>query len=213
MSDLPLPIDELVAAGASAALLVGYHAFLRYRTRANPGYTVQGMNARVRTNWVEGVMQESKDILAVQTLRNSTMAATFLASTSVILVMGVLNLLAKREALAPTVGPKLLVLLLDLFVGFFGFAMSVRGYSHVGYMLGLPGAIDRGLRPAQVAVHLNRAADYYSVGMRAFYFLVPLVFWLFGSYALVAATGGLVVFLYWNDRAPGDEGEPPPSGG
>jgi len=37
-------------------------------------------------------MNEKKDILAVQTLRNSTMAATFLASTAVLLIIGVLTL-------------------------------------------------------------------------------------------------------------------------
>ncbi|WP_256377355.1 DUF599 family protein [Noviherbaspirillum sp. UKPF54] len=42
----------------------------------------------------------------------------------------------------------------------------------------------------------------YSIGMRAFFMTVPLVFWLFGPLFLVAATIGLVAVLYLLDRNP-----------
>jgi uncharacterized membrane protein len=203
MPNLSFPLDEVVAEGASAALLVTYHVFLRLRSWRDPLYTVQATNAVLRVRWVSGVMKQGKDILAIQTLRNSTMAATFLASTSVVLVMGVLNLIAKGDALASASGPKLLLLLLDLFVAFFGFAMSIRLYNHVGYMLGMPTVSGHdNLEPTLVAAQLNRAASYHSVGMRAFYFLVPLVFWFFGAWALLGASAGLVLLLFSNDRAP-----------
>jgi uncharacterized membrane protein len=195
-----LPRGELIAAGLSLALLVTYHAFLWFMNQRDPAFTVQRVNARVRLQWVEGVMSQGKDILAVQTLRNSTMAATFLASTSVVLVMGSLTLLAGD--LANARNPKQMILLLDLFVAFYGFAMSIRRYNHVGYMLGMPDAVERGLSPAHVAKHLDRAADHYSVGMRALHLLIPIVFWFFGPWPLLGATCALVVLLYMNDRAP-----------
>ena len=77
MGTLSLPFEELVSGAASTGVLVAYHLFLRYKSRRDPSYTVQRVNERVRTKWVEGVMKQNKDILAVQTLRNSTMAATF----------------------------------------------------------------------------------------------------------------------------------------
>jgi uncharacterized membrane protein len=49
---------------------------------------------------------------------------------------------------------------------------------------------------------LNRAGIYYRVGMRAYYFTVPLLFWLFGPLLLLGATVLLVYFLYHLDRAP-----------
>ena len=183
-------------------LLLGYHGFIFVKRRQNPEYTVQGTNERIREAWVRGVMLQGKDILAVQTLRNSTMAATFLASTSVVMVMGILNLLARGDPLATQSGFKLLLILLDLFVAFFGFAMSIRLFNHAGYMLGVPGAVEHDeSAPVRVLRHLNRAASYYSAGMRAFYFLIPLVFWFFGPWALVVATVALVVLLFSNDRA------------
>jgi uncharacterized membrane protein len=36
--------------------------------------------------------------------------------------------------------------------------------------------------------------------MRAFFFAVPLVFWLFGPPFLISATVGLVIALYHLDR-------------
>ena len=98
---------------------------------------------------------------------------------------------------------KLIFLLLDLFVAFFSFAMSIRVYNHVGYMINVPlGLNHKMITPAHVALQLNRAGGFYSIGMRAYYFLVPLVFWLFGPYFMLASTIGLLLVLYRLDRAP-----------
>ncbi len=201
----------------SATLLLAYHRYLRYKVRRNPAYTVQAVNVISRTAWVESVMREGKDILAVQTLRNSTMAATFLASTAVLLSIGVLTLSEQGDRLGGTWHAlnvfgahhpqlwlaKLLFLLLDLFVAFFSFSMSIRVFNHVGYMINVPLAVERRvISPQHVAIHLNRAGRFYSIGMRAYYFIVPLVFWLFGPHFLLISTIVLVPVLYKLDRAP-----------
>jgi len=75
--------NDFFGAGASLLLLVGYHLFLRYRRSSDPLYTIQAVNAIAREAWVETVMNASnKDVLAVQTPRNSIMGATFLSSTA-----------------------------------------------------------------------------------------------------------------------------------
>jgi uncharacterized membrane protein len=199
-------------------LIIAYHLFLRRKVRKDPTYTVQAINRIARTAWVETIMQDGKkDILAVQTLRNSTMAATFLASTSVLLIIGVLTLSEQGGKLEATwhalnmVGAKhpelwmtkLIFLLLDLFAAFFSFAMSIRVFNHVGYMINVPlGLNHKMITPAHVATHLNRAGGFYSIGMRAYYFLVPLVFWLFGPHFMLVSTVGLLLVLYRIDRAP-----------
>ena len=200
----------------SALLLLVYHAYLIYRTRKNPTYTVQAVNKLARTAWVETIMQESgKEVLAVQTLRNSTMAATFLASTAVLFIIGVLSLSGQGDKLQGTWHAlnfgaqdpemwlaRLLILLLDLFVAFFSFTMSVRIFNHVGYLINVPTELaHKMISPAHVAVQLNRAGKFYSIGMRAYYFTVPLVFWLFGVHFMIAAALGLIVVLYYLDRA------------
>jgi uncharacterized membrane protein len=201
----------------SVALLVLYHLYLRQRVKRNPAYTVQAVNVMARTAWVERIMKNEDGILAVQTLRNSTMAATFLASTAVLLTIGVLTLSEQGDKLGSTwhalnvVGgthaelrlTKLLVLMLDLFVAFFSFSTSIRVFNHVGYMINVPKAAGhKAISPRHVAVHLNRAGHFYSIGMRAYYILVPLVFWLFGPHFMLLATICLIFVLYKIDRTP-----------
>lgn len=210
--------NDIVSLVISIALITVYHVYLRLRLRRNPAYTVQSVNRAARSAWVRHIMSDPKyAIIGVQTLRNSTMAATFLASTAVLLVIGTLTLSEQSDKLTNTwhslnvlgsahpgvwIG-KLLFLLSDFFVAFFSFAMSVRLFNHVGYQLNVPsGDRPRGLNPLSVAVHLNRAGYYYSIGMRAYYFAVPLVFWLFGPHFMVASTLVLIVVMYHIDRAP-----------
>ena len=202
----------------SALLLLAYYLLIAHKTRKNPAYTVQSVNIIARTAWVESIMRDGgKEVLAVQTLRNSTMAATFLASTSVLLIIGVLTLSAQGDKMEGTWHAlnmagnthnelwltKLLIMLLDLFVAFFSFSMAVRVFNHVGYMINVPLARNhKMICPQHVAIHLNRAGMFYSVGMRAYYFTVPLVFWLFGPHFMLLSTLALILILYRLDRAP-----------
>jgi len=210
-------LADLASFGASVLMLAAYQFYLRLRERRNPAYTVQAVNILARTAWVEHIMARGEGVLAVQTLRNSTMAATFLASTSVLLIIGVLTLSEQGDKLGSTwhslniVGSthanlwlgKLLFLLLDLFVAFFSFSMSIRVFNHVGYMINVPETTaHEAISPAHVAGHLNRAGRFYSIGMRAYYYLVPLVFWLFGPHFMLAATIALILVLYRIDRNP-----------
>ncbi|MBZ0091636.1 MAG: DUF599 domain-containing protein [Sulfuricellaceae bacterium] len=208
----------------SSLILLAYHGYLRRKVKKNPAYTVQAVNRMARTLWVEAMMASGKpDVIAIQTLRNSTMAATFLASTAVLLIMGVLSLTGQGGNLSGTWHAlnafgatrselflsKLIMILLDLFTVFFSFSLAVRLYNHVGYLINVPASCNhQSITPAHVAEHLNRAGSYYSLGMRAFYFMIPLVFWLFGPHFMLIATVGLIAVLYRVDRAPkilGDE--------
>jgi len=210
--------NDIASFLVSVLLIAAYHIFLRYKIKHDPTYTVQAVNKIARTAWVETIMEDERNaVLAVQTLRNSTMAATFLASTSVLLIIGVLTLSEQGDKLEAhwhalnmvgAINPmlwmvKLLLLLLDLFVAFFGFSMAIRIYNHVGFLINVPVRLNhKMITPAHVATHLNRAGHFYSMGMRAYYFLVPLVFWLFGPHFMLVSTIVLLLALYRIDRAP-----------
>jgi uncharacterized membrane protein len=225
MNDNPLlfiwnhySFNDVVSLVVCVLLLVMYHLWIGYKVRKNPTYTVQAINRIARTAWVETIMASGKpDVIPVQTLRNSTMAATFLASTAVLLILGVMTLSGQGDKLSSTWHAlnafgakdtelfivKVILLLLDLFTVFFAFTLAVRVYNHVGYLINVPLSLNhKSISPQHVAIHLNRAGKYYSIGMRAFYFIVPLVFWLFGPHFMLISTIMLIVVLYWVDRAP-----------
>ncbi len=203
---------------ASVVLIGGYHLYLRLRLRQDCNYTIQSVSNNARTAWVENIMTDkSSGILAVQTLRNSTMAATFLASTAILMSMGVLNLMQKTgsgdsmlHSLQQSLmsggdfeNLKVLLLLGTLFWAFFSFSMAVRLYNHVGYLINSTNAKYH-FNPSTgyVSELLNRSASFYTYGMRAYYISVPMIISLYSPYYTAIASIGLVVFLYNIDRAP-----------
>lgn len=209
---------DTVAIMISTVLLLLYYVFLAYRVRATPAYTIHAINDKARLLWVLDVMENrGKDVMAVQTLRNFTMAATFKASSAILLIMGTLTLSGQADSMAKTwhvlsiagsSGPewwiiKIMALLTVLIVAFFAFALAIRLMNHVVFMINLPKAGAQGiLAPEQVAQRLNQAGVFYRIGMRAFFIAVPLAFWLFGSVFLIASTLGLIGVLYFLDRNP-----------
>lgn len=208
---------DLLSFATSVGVVLAYQRYLSWRTRRDPASSAQDVMLAARAAWVGSVMRERRDILAVQTLRNSTMSASFMASTAVLLIIGVLTLSAQGDKLSGTwhalnfLGQasaemwlfKLLMMLFDLLFAFFSFAMSVRIFHHIGYLINVP--LDKSVEAAQidkVKAQLNRAGIYYRIGMRAYYFTVPLLFWLFGPLWLLGATLAVVFFMFHLDRAP-----------
>lgn len=208
---------------AAALLFAGvmtlfYHLFIARKRATCPLRTVQGVASAARRDWVASVVREKDGILGVQTLRNSTMVASFMASTSSVLALGVLSLASSAdggqggawrllhvfgEPSPDMLAIKVLALLLVLFFAFFCFASSIRLYGHVSFMIGTcsaPGEEERRIRVA--AACLEQAARQFHLGMRAFYFMVPLVLWLFGPLFMALGTLGMLLALYRLDRMP-----------
>jgi uncharacterized membrane protein len=210
--------NDLLSFALSALMLIAYHVFLRYKLRGDPAYTIHGVNALVRNAWVENIMNGSnKDIMAVQTLRNAIMGPTFLASTAALLIVGTLTLTGQGDKLSDTWHvlnvfgakhqelwqAKILLLLLDFMVAFFSFTMAIRLFIHVGFMINVPLSMHhKPISARHVAIYLNRAGAYHSLGMRAYYFAVPLVFWLFGPHLMLLASMVLVAVMFSIDRTP-----------
>jgi uncharacterized membrane protein len=212
---------DLVAFAISATIVSAYYYFLRRKVRANPTYTIHGVNALARRLWVENIMRNpAKDIMAVQSLRNFIMAPSLMASTAALLIIGTLTLSGQAENISHSwhvlsIGGshstqlwilKVMLLLVDFIVAFFAFAMSVRLANHVLFMVNVPEHdAHHNLSPKAVARRLHRAGNMFAIGMRAFFFAIPLVFWLFGPYFLLIASVGLVMTLYRLDRSESEE--------
>jgi uncharacterized membrane protein len=209
---------DAIAFAVSAAMVAAYYAVRGARMRRDPAGTIHGLNELARTHWVAAVMAAAgKDVMAVQTLRNFVMGASLMATTAAFLILGTLTLSGQAENISRSfhlinaIGSssaelwivKVLFLLADFIFAFFAFAMAVRLANHVVFMINVPGPAPHPLlAPEQVARRLNRAGGHFSAGMRAFFFAVPLVFWLFGPLFLAIATIGLVVTLHRVDSNP-----------
>lgn len=221
MGGLAIFQTDSAAFALSAGIIAAYYVFLNIKVRNNPTYTIHGVNALARSLWVEHIMRNaSKDVMAVQTLRNWIMGASLMASTAALLIIGTLTLSGQAEnishswhvlSIEQSVASdlwilKVMLLLLDFIVAFFAFTMSVRLANHVVFMVNVPDhGAHHNLSPKAVARRMQRAGNMFAIGMRAFFFAVPLVFWLFGPYFLLAASVGLVITLYHVDRSEPEE--------
>lgn len=211
---------DIIAFLVSCLLILTYYLYLGIRTRRAPDSSVHTLNARVRERWVGMVMnKDNMEVLAIQTLRNSVMAANFMASTSILLIIGTLNISEKIGQWALDWHPnglahafstelwqlKLCLLLLDFSIAFYCFSMAIRFFNHVGYMINLPvessSDADGGLYKKTCA-YLNRAGRYYTFGTRTFFFSLPIILWFFGPYFLMLATLTLIGGLAMLDKVP-----------
>jgi len=200
----------------SLVMLLAYHGYLVFKVRTDPLKTSVGQANRLRGVWVKTVMEEKRDILAVQTLRNWVMAASFLASTAILLAIGILSVAFKSERLSVLtqavnlVGSqnetlwfvKLLLLTVDFFFAFFNFSLAIRHYNHVSYMINVPHERDTLATPDYVAQVLQHGTIHYTIGMRGYYLAIPLALWLFGPTWFLMGTLILVTVLFTLDRMP-----------
>jgi uncharacterized membrane protein len=198
-----------------ALLLLALYHFLLYRKMSiDPLSTSLGLARRARELWVINIVRGNKDILAVQTLRNWTMAATFLASTAIIIGLGIFNLALtadKQGELSLLISHfgsnqprlwlgKLILLGVDFLFTFYNFTLAVRYFNHTGFMINLPADAGTEISIDDVADILERGGTHYMLGMRGYYLAIPLTLWLFGPLWLLAGTLVLVVALYRLDR-------------
>ena len=195
-------------------LLVLYHVHLYHKMSNDPLSTSLGLSRRTRVLWVHSIMDGQKDILAIQTLRNWTMAATFLASAAILIGLGIFNLALtadKQGELSLMMGPlasdhprlwtaKLILLGVDFLFAFFSFTLAVRYFNHTGFMINLPRNANTDISVEDVVEILERGGTHYTLGMRAYYMTIPLALWLFGPLWLMAGTLLVIASLYRLDR-------------
>ncbi len=204
---------ELFFTGASFLILLSYYVRLINRVRHRPLTTSIGVINHLQGHWVESVMADQRDILAVQTLRNLVMASSFLASTAILICLGVISVAASPEKMAeitPSLQElvrehrvlwlfKLMTIVVDFFFIFFSFTMAIRSFNQVNFMINVPSSLAHKITPDYVAGILRHASLHYTAGMRGYYIGVLLVLWLFGPIWMLLGTIVLIVVLYHLD--------------
>lgn len=207
---------EIFLVTASVIPLALYHVFLKWKIRKKPEKTSHGIIYASRQKWVETVISGQKDILAIQTMRNWTMASTFLASTAILINLGLISMVFQSENfrllpqalnLTGSTDPflwmtKLLVLILIFFIAFFNFTLSIRHYNHAATMINIPVQTTLEELVAEGTTVLNHAARHYTIGMRCFYLSIPTALWLFGPLWMFISSWIMIFTLDRIDRSP-----------
>jgi len=209
-----LPNLEIYLTSASFFLIIVYHIQLIHQIRTRPLTTALGVTNHLRGHWVESIMEQNRDLLAVQTLRNWVMTSSFLASTAILISLGLVSVAASPERMAE-ISPsltelvrehrvlwlfKLMVLIIDFFFIFFNFCLAIRYYNHVNFMINVPSTLAHKITPEYITGILNRGMMHYNLGMRGYYLGVLLVLWLFGPLWMLLGTVVILLVLYHLDR-------------
>lgn len=211
---LDMPYLEVYLTSAAFLLIIFYHLHLVRQIRTRPLTTAMGITNHLRGHWVESIMENQRDLLAVQTLRNWVMTSSFLASTAILISLGLVSMAASPEKMAeisPSLNVlvrehrllwlfKLMVMIIDFFFVFFNFCLAIRYYNHVNFMINVPSTLAHKITPDYITDILNRGMLHYTLGMRGYYLGVLLVLWLFGPIWMLLGTVVMLLVLYHLDR-------------
>jgi uncharacterized membrane protein len=199
--------------------LLGYRFFLSYMLNNQPEKLFLGKLQDYRHAWIDTHSGGKGDMVVVQTLRNMIMSASFLASTAVILIMGAFNLLQTLDTSGkslttlaisghsdPSVEAfKILLIIIILSYSFFNFTWYIREVNYMSFILNIPKSqldeIEGHDSITQIAQMFLTSGIYFSLGMRGYYFLIPLLMWLFDPLLMILSTLIILYILVRRDLA------------
>jgi uncharacterized membrane protein len=154
-------------------------------------------------------------ILDSTLLGNLLQGSTFFASTSIVILGGLLALLGTSEKALGIVAElpftahateriweiKILLLIVIFVYGFFKFTWSMRQYNLAAILVGSMPEADKS--PANIERFLNNTANIasfagenYNMGVRSFYFGFAVLTWLLNPWLMMIVTVFVVSVLY-----------------
>ncbi|MED6155805.1 hypothetical protein PIB30_008707 [Stylosanthes scabra] len=190
---------------------IGYHLWLWHKVRTQPHTTIIGINASGRRNWVNTMLKdnEKKNILAVQSLRNTIMGSTLMATTSILLSSGLAAVISStysvkkplNDAVYGAHGEFMVALkyvtLLTLFLfSFLCHSLSIRFINQVNILINTPQDPMSLVTPEYISEILERGFILNTVGNRLFYGALPILLWIFGPVLVFLCTITMVPVLY-----------------
>ncbi|XP_047308699.1 uncharacterized protein LOC124912181 [Impatiens glandulifera] len=209
-------IIDYILVPAGLMIMVAYHVWLIHRVRNHPTRTIIGINAINRRFWIHAMMEDvsKSGILTVQTMRNNIMASTVLASTAITLSSLIAVLMTNSGGYRPSklsfgdkssliLHVKFFCILSCFLMAFILNVQSIQYYSHAGLLINVPFKTGRGLNRQStfeyVARTVSRGSLFWSLGLRAFYFSIPMFIWIFGPIPMFVTCVLLVSMLYFLD--------------
>ena len=140
-------------------------------------------------------------------LSNLERNVTFFASTTMLIIAGILTLFGSSEKLAdfPLINPatqqfwnvKMAIMLAIFVYAFFKFTWSLRQYGFASIMIGSgPHGIVNKQFAKETALVISRAGQAFNLGLRSYYFALAFTAWFVSWWAFAIATTLVVAVLY-----------------
>ncbi len=205
--------SDLIATLWFFACWIGYTLFAD-RGNGRRASLMRSM-AAYRRLWMRRMLERDNRIVDSQIVGNLMRSASFFASTTLVIIGGLLAALGRSDQavallnelpLAVATSPLLwylkVLLLVILFVyAFFKFTWAFRQYNYCLILIGsvaLPGGVSEDAEriAERTAVIATSTAHHFNGGMRAYYFGLAALSWFVHPWLFVLATAWVVAVLY-----------------
>lgn len=205
--------EDWVALALIFAVFPGYHLALPLLRRLLGRYRTGKRAVREIEAWIRSTVGEGKVIVAVQQTRNTTMVASLLASSTLIILTLSATLVIGGESEVNATGTfpidvmtaKALVLFFMLAIAFSFFVQALGRMGRFTIMIGCdPATLNR--TEGDAVRHLTEtfvgAIRHYRVGIRHLHAVFPILFWIFSTDLCIAASVALgLKFFFYDDFA------------
>jgi uncharacterized membrane protein len=196
----------------------GYAWFARDRSLTRP--SILGATNRVRSQWMLQTTYRAVRVLDGTVIQNLSTSPSFFASTTVLIIGGLLAVLGTSEKANELVRDlpfaasnnssvllfdlKVILLLVVFVYAFFRFTWSMRQYTFGALLVAAAPEAEQfesqGLSREAFANKAGRmvglAAETFNDGLRAYYFSFAAVGWFFSPVVFMVATAGVIYILF-----------------
>ena len=211
---------------------VGYTRFADRRARVQ--LTLMSTMHQYRMQWMHEMLHRDVRIVDTNIVAILARSSTFLASTTIFIVAGLLAVMGTMDKAMELVNElryavqssrelwelKLFMLLVVFIYAFFKFTWSMRHFNYLSIMIGA--APDSKALPEWSGIYAERAAkvstnatNTFNRGLRAYYFGLAFLSWFLHPLVFIVATTMIVGILYRREfmsrmlRSLGDPGDFP----
>jgi len=184
---------------------VVYHTYYYYKVSKLPKYIFKGKINIIRRTWVENMLRPGNAIVAVQSLRNIHMAASFLASSSIVFIGSILYLIFNIEQTTGIVTGrgtitiadyviffKLVILMTMFLLSLLNFSLCIRLLNYLVILIGASPEVIEDTMGMSAVEYITRmfsiAGIHYTFGIRGFYYTLPLMAWFLGTTHFIVLT-------------------------
>ena len=211
---------DLVALLWFFAWWAGYARFAEWHGRRVP--SLLSAMAQYRREWWVRMIERELRMIDTAIIANLSNSSTFFASTTLLILGGLLALLGTTEKVSAVVHalpfnrqtPEAvwelkILLLVGIFVyAFFKFTWSMRQFNMASVLVGAAPRVPRNAE--EEAEFIDRAwrvshlaAEHFNYGLRAYYFALAAMTWFLNGWLFMGTTSWVVFVLYWREfRSP-----------
>jgi uncharacterized membrane protein len=195
---------------------IGYSRFAALRASYVP--SLLSMMKRYRRDWFVRMIERELRMIDTSIIANLSNSSTFFASTTLLILGGLLALLGTTEKVSAVVQGlpfnryssestwelKILLLVAIFTYAFFKFTWSLRQFNMASILVGAAPRVPKHAEDEasfiERGAHLaNLAGEHFNYGLRAYYFAMAAMTWFINGWLFMGTTAWVVFILYWRE--------------